>query len=57
MDKEKVTIEDFAAMVQRGFADTKRDMASGFAAVSQRLDAVEDRLDSIEKLLLGVVRQ
>jgi archaellum component FlaC len=48
MSKRKVTIEDLAAMVQRGFKEMakKTDMDRGFSAVN-------DRLDRIEKLILA----
>jgi archaellum component FlaC len=48
MSKRKATIEDLAAMVQRGFKEMakKADMDRGFTAVN-------DRLDRIEKLILA----
>jgi hypothetical protein len=54
MSKRKVTIEDLAAMIQRGFKEMAKrtDMDRGFAAVDKRFDVVEDRLDRIEKLML-----
>jgi polyhydroxyalkanoate synthesis regulator phasin len=43
MSKRKVTIEDLAAMVQRGFKEMakKTDMDRGFSAVNERLDRIE----------------
>jgi archaellum component FlaC len=41
MGKERVTIEDLAGMVQRGFD-----------GVDKRFDVIEHRLDRIEKLML-----
>jgi archaellum component FlaC len=42
MSKRKVTTEDLAAMVQRGFKE-----------VDKRFDAMDDRFDRIEKLILA----
>lgn len=48
MTKRKVTIDDLAAMVQRGFKETAKQ-----AEVDKRFDVVEERLDKIEKLILA----
>jgi len=42
MGKRKVTIEDLAVMVKKGFD-----------GVDKRFDGVDDRLDRIEKLILA----
>jgi len=43
MAKDRVTTEELAAMVQRGFSETakKADMDRGFAVVNERLDRIE----------------
>lgn len=48
MAQKTVTIENLAAMVQRGFKDVEKR----FDTMDKRFDAVEDRLDRIEKLML-----
>ena len=47
MDKEEVTIEDLARMVQKGFEDTAKAHI-----VEAEFRAVNERLDRIEKFLL-----
>ena len=42
MNKKKITIENLAGMVQRGFGEMEK-----------RFDAVDDRFDRIEKLILA----
>jgi archaellum component FlaC len=48
MAKKGITIDDLAAMVQRGFRDTARQ-----TDVDKRFDAIDERLDRIEKLILA----
>jgi len=45
MKKKKITIEDLAAMVQRGFNDVISQMA--------KKKEVDERFDRIEKLILA----
>jgi len=46
--KKKITIEDLARMVKRGFDETaKRN------EVNLRFDKIEERLEKIEKLILA----
>jgi len=54
--KQKITIEDLAQMVQKGFMETakKIDMDLQFKVVNQRLKAVEERLSRVEKRLSHV---
>jgi len=48
MEKEDITIEDLAGMIQKGFMETaKRD------EINKRFDKIEDRLERIEKLILA----
>ncbi len=48
MEKEDITIEDLARMIQEGFMETaKKD------EVNKRFDKIEDRLERIEKLILA----
>ncbi|HLD38211.1 MAG: hypothetical protein US35_C0013G0002 [Parcubacteria group bacterium GW2011_GWA2_37_10] len=54
---KNITIDDLAAMVQKGFAETakKLDMDVGFKSVNERLDKIENVLikqqnDKIERL-------
>jgi len=48
MMKKKITIEDLARMVKRGFDETaKRN------EVNLRFDKIEERLEKIEKLILA----
>lgn len=42
---KKITTEHLAEMVQRGFAETAKNMKGGF-------DGVNDRLDRIEHVLI-----
>ena len=54
MAKRQLTIDDLAAMIQRGFKEMvkKDDLERRFDGVERRFDAVDVRLDRIEKLLL-----
>lgn len=47
---EKITIEDLAGMIQRGFEETtkKADVDARFNKVDGRLDHVDKRLDGID---------
>lgn len=45
---EKITIEDLAGMIARGFEETAKK-----ADMDARFDKVEERLDRIENLLLA----
>lgn len=47
--KRKVTIEDLAGMVQRGFSGVDKR----FDLVDKRFDMVDKRFDKIEKLILA----
>ncbi len=64
--KKKITIEDLARMVKRGFDETAKkeevdkrfsevvtEMKGRFDGVGRRFDAIDDRLDRIEKLILA----
>ena len=56
---KKIAIEHLAGMVQRGFADTAKDMKNGFEGVHKRLDKIESVLikrhdEEIEKLKVRV---
>ncbi|MDD4531555.1 MAG: hypothetical protein PHH21_02495 [Candidatus Pacebacteria bacterium] len=57
MKKKEITIDDLAMMVQKGFIETKTDMASFSKSVDKRFDAVDRRLDKIEKLIIADHRQ
>jgi len=46
--KKKITIEDLARMVQKGFDETAKRKE-----VNTRFDIIEDRLERIEKLILA----
>lgn len=52
---KNITINDLAAMVQKGFADTasKNDLKSLKIEMNQRFDLVDKRFDKIEKLILA----
>jgi hypothetical protein len=54
MSEQKVTIDELAAMVQRGFSETakKADMDRGFGIVNERLERLilEDHRRRIERL-------
>ncbi len=54
MPKKKITIEDLAVMVNRGFEETakKADMEVRFNAIDTRFDKVDERLDRIENIVL-----
>jgi hypothetical protein len=54
MPKKQITIDNLAAMIQRGFKDMakKEDVDRGFDAIDKSFDAMEDRLERIEKLML-----
>ena len=45
MENEKITIDDLAGMVKKGFDETNKQM-------NERFDKVEARLDRIEETLL-----
>jgi len=54
MNGKNITIDELAAMVQEGFANTasKLDMESGFKSVNERLDRLEkqnQRMDNLEQ--------
>jgi hypothetical protein len=46
MEDKNITIDDLAAMVQKGFEETakKLDMETGFKTVNDRLDKIENIL-------------
>ena len=52
---KNITINDLAAMVQKGFADTvtKNEFRSMKSEIVQRFDNVDKRFDKIEKLILA----
>ncbi len=54
MENKNITIDDLAAMVQKGFAETakKQDVDKRFDEVDKYFGRVENRLDRIEKLLI-----
>lgn len=47
MEGEKITIEDLAVMVKRGFDETAKQ-----SEVNKRFDRIETRLNDIENTLL-----
>ena len=51
---KKMTIEDLAIMVKRGFDETATEalVNKRFEAVDERFDGIDKRLDRIENLLL-----
>lgn len=53
-NKNNITIEDLARMIQKGFEGTakKQSVNARFDGIDQRFDKVEDRLETIEKLLI-----
>lgn len=55
MKKKRITIEDLARMVQKGFLETakKDEVNVQFDEVNVRFDKIEDRLERIEKLILA----
>lgn len=56
MPKKKITIEDLAVMIQRGFQETARkiDVDKRFDAVDKRFDAVEGRLGTLENRFVNL---
>ena len=44
MEEEKITIDDLAVMVQKGFSESEEKMEKGFKEVNNRLDRIEDTL-------------
>lgn len=63
LKKKKITLEDLAMMVQRGFQEVAKQMGGtakrvdverGFRAVEKRFTAVDQRFDGIENRLVGV---
>ncbi|MBX4210573.1 hypothetical protein KW783_01225 [Candidatus Parcubacteria bacterium] len=61
MAKKKVTIDDLAVMVQKGFQEIRSEMATKadilnlekrFDNLEERLEKVEERLDRIENIIL-----
>ncbi|QQG42986.1 MAG: hypothetical protein HYW15_00940 [Candidatus Giovannonibacteria bacterium] len=49
MDKEKVTTEDLAGMVARGFDGVHNKMDKGFAQVDKRFEQVDKRFEQVDK--------
>ncbi len=51
MPKKKITIEDIAGMIKRGFDETakKNDVEKRFTEVEKRLDTIENRVHNIEE--------
>ena len=47
--KKKITIEDLAGMVKRGFDDTHVYMDKRFEAVDRRFEAVDRRFDDMDR--------
>lgn len=41
---QKITIEDLAQMVQKGFMEAAKNMDAQFKIVNQHLDAIEEKL-------------
>jgi hypothetical protein len=54
MKKKKITIDDLAVMIARGFEATasKEEMNNRFDRVNEKFDEMEERLDRIENLIL-----
>lgn len=53
---QKITLDDLAAMVQRGFRETdtkivelRNDMNDGFDRIDARFDHLESKFDAVEK--------
>ena len=59
MKNKKITIEDLARMVQKGFNGVEDKMAKKvdvdrqFQEVNERFNRVDERFDKIEKLILA----
>lgn len=53
MTKKKITIDDLAIMVQKGFNETasKTDMNVRFEVIDARFDAVDARFDKVDERL------
>ncbi|MFY9462426.1 MAG: hypothetical protein WAP51_04475 [Candidatus Sungiibacteriota bacterium] len=53
MPKKKITIDDLANMIQKGFQETarKEDMEKRFGDMEKRFGDMEKRFDGIEKKL------
>jgi hypothetical protein len=49
MTKNKVTIDDLALMIQKGFTENRECMDRRFDEVDNRFDKIEVRLDNLEK--------
>jgi len=48
---KKMTIDDLAGMVKRGFDDAARSVNKCFDDVHKRCDGIDKRLDRIENIL------
>lgn len=55
MASKKMTIEDLAVMVQRGFEETatKGELADFREEVNERFDGIDQRLEKIENILIA----
>ena len=52
MKEKKITINDLARMVNRGFNATNKRMDLRFDGIDARLNKIDSRLDNIEKVTL-----
>lgn len=51
---KKMTIEDLAVMVGKGFSEVHDKIDSGFARVDKKFDEIDERFDGIDKRFDGV---
>ena len=56
MKKKKITIEDLARMVQKGFEETakRKEVDKRFDGVYKRFDGVDKRFDGVDKRFLEI---
>lgn len=52
--KKKITIDDLAIMVGRGFSEVNENMNKGFADANSRFEKIELRLDKVEIKLVQI---
>lgn len=54
---KKITIDELAAMMQKNFLATDKNMAEGFQKVNDRLDKVDGRLDKVDVRLEAIEQE
>ncbi|HQK63550.1 MAG TPA: hypothetical protein PLF16_00180 [Candidatus Staskawiczbacteria bacterium] len=57
MNKNEITIEDLAQMVQKGFDETNRNMDKRFAQVDKQFAEMHHELKGVRRDMLDVVYQ